>query len=111
MSASSRHDIYSVKELKRSRELSMIGAIVPAVGLREPSGDERYFSLCKIARKVERSSRCPARHSYGGDGLGAFEGFIEICIISSGFRQMSQSRDAGMPKDVDGKYLRCRECK
>jgi hypothetical protein len=52
MSASSRHDIYSVKELKRSRELSMIGAIVPAVGLREPSGDERYFSLCKIARKV-----------------------------------------------------------
>lgn len=78
MPARSRYNVYSVKELKRAQELGMIGAIVPALGLRQPSGDERYFSLYEIARKVGAILTLPSTPTRGM-GLDAFEGFIEIC--------------------------------
>jgi len=65
MPASGRHNIYSVNEVKRAQELSMIGAIASAVGLREPSGDERYFSLREIARKVGAILTLPAIRTLG----------------------------------------------
>jgi predicted TIM-barrel fold metal-dependent hydrolase len=80
----------AVRELTRGvKELGMVGAILPAVGLRQPFGDEKYFPVYEAAQEL---NVVLAVHGAPTEGLGldAFERLIEVRTLSHGFAQMKQ---------------------
>jgi predicted TIM-barrel fold metal-dependent hydrolase len=80
----------AVNELKRSvKELNMVGAILPGVGLRQPFGDESYFPVYEAAQEL---GTLLTVHAASGQsiGLDAFERLIELRTLSHGFGQMIQ---------------------
>jgi hypothetical protein len=80
----------AVKELKRAvKELNMVGAILPGVGLRQPFGDESYFPVYEAAEEL---GTLLTVHAASGQGIGldAFEKLIEVRTLSHGFGQMIQ---------------------
>jgi predicted TIM-barrel fold metal-dependent hydrolase len=80
----------AVEELKRAvKELNMVGAILPGVGLRQPFGDESYFPVYEAA---EQLGTLLTVHAASGQGIGldAFEKLIEVRTLSHGFGQMIQ---------------------
>jgi predicted TIM-barrel fold metal-dependent hydrolase len=80
----------AVKELRRAvTELGMVGAILPAVGLRRPFGDACYNPLYEEAQRLG----CVfAIHGAPAQGLGFdfFERLVEARVLSHPFAQMIQ---------------------
>ncbi len=80
----------AVKELRRAvEELGMVGALLPAVGLRQPLGDEGYFPFYEAAQELNATLTVHAAPAQG-IGLDGFERMIEIRTLSHGFGQMIQ---------------------
>jgi predicted TIM-barrel fold metal-dependent hydrolase len=80
----------AVKELRRAiTELGMVGAVLPAVGLRVPFGDPHYDPLYAEA---ERLGCMLAIHGAPAQGLGFdfFERLVEARALSHPFAQMIQ---------------------
>ena len=80
----------AVKELKRAvKELGFVGAILPAVGLRQPFGDQKYFPVYEAAEKL---GALLAVHAAPTQGIGVdnFDRLIEVRTLSHGFGQMIQ---------------------
>ena len=82
----------AVKELRRAiTELKLVGAMLPAVGLRKPLGHEDYWPLYAEAEKldcmvgVHATVRGP--HYFAAD---LFDQFIEVHTLSHSFAQMLQ---------------------
>ena len=81
----------SVEELRRARGLGVVGAMLPAIGLRKPLGHPDFWSIyaeaerldCMVA--VHATVRGP--HYFGGD---LFDTFIEVHTLSHAFAQMIQ---------------------
>ena len=80
----------AVKELRRAvTALGMVGAILPAVGLRRPFGDACYAPLYEEAQRLQ----CVlAVHGAPAQGLGFdfFERLVEARTLSHPFAQMIQ---------------------
>jgi len=81
-----------VKELRRAiGDLGLVGAMLPAVGLRKPLGHPDYWPIYKEAEKldcmlgVHATVRGP--HYFGGE---LFDYFIEVHTLSHAFAQMTQ---------------------
>ena len=80
----------AVKELTRAvNELGFVGAVLPAVGLRQPLGDERYFPVYEAAQKFGALLAVHAAPTQG-IGLDSFDHLIEVRALSHGFAQMIQ---------------------
>jgi len=80
----------AVKELRRVvQELKMVGAILPAVGLRQPFGDQRYFPVYEAAQELGALLAVHAAPTQG-IGVDAFDTLIEVRTLSHGFGQMIQ---------------------
>jgi predicted TIM-barrel fold metal-dependent hydrolase len=80
----------AVKELRRAvQELKMVGAILPAVGLRQPFGDQRYFAVYEAAQELGALLAVHAAPTQG-IGVDAFDTLIEVRTLSHGFGQMIQ---------------------
>src|SRR4029453_2240260 len=80
----------AVKELKRAvNELGFVGAVLPAVGLRQPLGDERYFPVYETAQKLGALLAVHAAPTQG-IGVDSFDRLIEVRTLSHGFGQMIQ---------------------
>ena len=80
----------AVKELKRAvKELGFVGAVLPAVGLRQPLGDERYFPVYEAAQELGALLAVHAAPTQG-IGLDSFDRLIEVRALSHGFGQMIQ---------------------
>jgi len=80
----------AVKELKRAvNELGFVGAVLPAVGLRQPLGDERYFPVYETAQELGALLAVHAAPTQG-IGVDAFDTLIEVRTLSHGFGQMIQ---------------------
>jgi predicted TIM-barrel fold metal-dependent hydrolase len=80
----------ALKELKRAiRELGMAGAVLPAVGLRQPFGDERYFPVYEAAQELDALLAVHAAPTQG-IGVDGFDRLIEVRTLSHGFGQMIQ---------------------
>ncbi|MEE8075463.1 MAG: amidohydrolase family protein [Candidatus Binatia bacterium] len=80
----------AVKELKRAvKELGMVGGILPAVGLRQPFGDERYFPIYEAAQELNAILTVHAGPTQDL-GLDLLERMIEVRTLSHGFGQMIQ---------------------
>jgi uncharacterized protein len=80
----------AVKELRRAvKELNMVGAILPAVGMRQPFGDERYFPVYEAAQELDALLAVHAAPTQG-IGVDAFDRLIEVRTLSHGFGQMIQ---------------------
>jgi uncharacterized protein len=80
----------AVNELTRAvNELGFVGAVLPAVGLRQPLGDERYFPVYEAAQKI---GALLAVHAAPTQGIGVdlFDRLIEVRALSHGFGQMIQ---------------------
>ena len=80
----------AVKELRRAvRELGMVGAVLPAVGLRIPFGD-RYYD--PVYEEAERLGCMLAVHGAPAQGLGFdfFDRLVEARALSHPFAQMIQ---------------------
>ena len=80
----------AVKELRRAvTEFGMVGAILPAVGLRRPFGDPQYDP---VYEEAERLGCMLAVHGAPAQGLGFdfFERLIEARALSHPFAQMIQ---------------------
>ena len=80
----------AVKELKRAvHDLGFVGAVLPAVGLRQPFGDPRYFPVYEAAQDL---GALLAVHAAPTQGLGvdSFDRLIEVRTLSHGFGQMIQ---------------------
>jgi len=80
----------AVKELRRAiTELGFVGAVLPAVGLRQPFGDEKYFPLYQAAEDL---GALLAVHAAPTQGIGVdlFDRLIEVRTLSHGFGQMIQ---------------------
>ena len=78
----------AVKELRRAvTELGMVGAILPAVGLRRPFGESYYDPLYA---EVQRLGCMFAIHGAPAQGLGFdfFERLVEARALSHPFAQM-----------------------
>lgn len=82
----------AVKELRRAvLELKMVGAFLPAVGLRLPLGNPQFHPIYEEAERlgcmvaVHATVRGP--HYFGADG---FDKFIEVHTLSHPFAQMMQ---------------------
>ena len=83
----------AVAELRRARqELGVVGAMLPAIGLRQPLGHRDFWPIyaeaerldCMVA--VHATVRGP--HAFGAD---QFDSFIEVHTLSHAFAQMSQT--------------------
>ncbi len=80
----------AVKELRRAvQELKMVGAILPAVGPRQPFGDQRYFPIYKEAQNLGALLTVHAAPTQG-IGVDTFDTLIEVRTLSHGFAQMIQ---------------------
>jgi uncharacterized protein len=80
----------AVSELRRAvHELKMVGAILPAVGIRQPFGDERYFPVYEAAQELGALLTVHAAPTQG-IGLDMFDTLIEVRTLSHGFAQMIQ---------------------
>jgi predicted TIM-barrel fold metal-dependent hydrolase len=80
----------AVKELRRAvKDLRMVGAILPAVGLRQPFGDQRYFPVYEAAQELGALLAVHAAPTQG-IGVDAFDTLIEVRTLSHGFGQMIQ---------------------
>jgi predicted TIM-barrel fold metal-dependent hydrolase len=80
----------AVKELRRAmKELGMVGAILPAAGLRRPLGEAYYNPLYEEAQKL---GCMLAVHGAPAQGLGFdfFERLVEARALSHPFAQMIQ---------------------
>ena len=80
----------AVKELRRAvTELGMVGAILPAVGLRRPFGEAYYEPLYEEAQRLGCMF---AVHGAPAQGLGFdfFERLVEARALSHPFAQMIQ---------------------
>ena len=80
----------AVRELRRAvTELGMVGAVLPAVGLRQPFGDSSYDP---VYREAERLDCMLAVHGAPAQGLGFdfFERLVEARALSHPFSQMIQ---------------------
>lgn len=80
----------AVKELRRAvTELGMVGAILPAVGLRRPFGESYYHPLYEEAQRLGCMF---AIHGAPAQGLGFdfFERLVEARALSHPFAQMIQ---------------------
>ena len=80
----------AVKELGRAvTELGFVGAVLPAVGLRQPLGDERYFPVYEAAQELGALLAVHAAPTQG-IGVDSFDRLIEVRALSHGFGQMIQ---------------------
>ncbi|MGH7872145.1 MAG: amidohydrolase family protein, partial [Candidatus Binatia bacterium] len=80
----------AIKELKRAvQELGFVGAVLPAVGLRQPLGDERYFPVYEVAQELGALLAVHAAPTQG-IGVDSFDRLIEVRALSHGFGQMIQ---------------------
>jgi predicted TIM-barrel fold metal-dependent hydrolase len=80
----------AVNELRRAvRDLGFVGAVLPAVGLRQPLGDQRYEPVYAAAQELGALLAVHAAPTEG-IGLDAFEKLIEVRTLSHGFGQMIQ---------------------
>ena len=80
----------AVKELRRAvRELGFVGAVLPAVGLRQPLGHEMYRPVYETAQELGALLAVHAAPTQG-IGLDAFDKLIEVRALSHGFAQMIQ---------------------
>jgi predicted TIM-barrel fold metal-dependent hydrolase len=80
----------AVKELRRAvTELGFVGAVLPAVGLRQPLGDERYEPVYAAAQELGALLTVHAAPTQG-IGLDNFDKLIEVRALSHGFGQMIQ---------------------
>ncbi len=80
----------AVKELRRAvKDFGMVGAILPAVGLRRPFGDSYYDP---VYEEAERLSCMLAVHGAPAQGLGFdfFDRLVEARALSHPFAQMIQ---------------------
>jgi hypothetical protein len=80
----------AVKELRRSvTDLGMVGAVLPAVGLRIPFGERHYDP---VYEEAERLGCMLAIHGAPAQGLGFdfFERLVEARTLSHPFAQMIQ---------------------
>ncbi len=80
----------AVRELRRAvRELGMVGAVLPAVGLRHPFGESYYDPLYDEAQRL---GCMLAVHGAPAQGLGFdfFERLVEARVLSHPFAQMIQ---------------------
>jgi uncharacterized protein len=82
----------AVNELRRvTRDLGMVGGMLPAVGLRKPLGHEDYWPLYEEAEKLGcmLASHATVRgpHYFGAE---IFDRFIEVHTLSHPFAQMMQ---------------------
>ena len=81
----------AVKELRRARELGFVGAMLPAVGLRQPLGHGDFWPIYAEAERlgtmvgVHATVRGP--HFFGAD---LFDRFVEVHTLSHPFAQMIQ---------------------
>jgi hypothetical protein len=80
----------AVKELRRVvGELGFVGAVLPAVGLRQPLGHEMYRPVYETAQELGALLAVHAAPTQG-IGLDAFDRLIEVRALSHGFGQMIQ---------------------
>ena len=80
----------AVNELRRAiTELGFVGAVLPAVGLRHPLGDERYFPVYDAAQELGALLAVHAAPTQG-IGVDCFDRLIEVRALSHGFGQMIQ---------------------
>ncbi|HEX9454640.1 MAG TPA: amidohydrolase family protein [Candidatus Binatia bacterium] len=80
----------AVKELRRAvKELGFVGAVLPAVGLRQPFGDEKYFPVYEAAQELGALLAVHAAPTQG-IGVDGFDTLIEVRTLSHGFGQMIQ---------------------
>lgn len=80
----------AIKELKRAvRELGFVGAVLPAVGLRQPFGDAKYFPVYEAAQELGALLAVHAAPTQG-IGVDGFDRLIEVRTLSHGFGQMIQ---------------------
>jgi predicted TIM-barrel fold metal-dependent hydrolase len=81
----------AVEELRRARTLGAVGAMLPAIGLRQPLGHPDFWPIYAEAERldcvvaVHATVRGP--HYFGGD---LFDRFIEVHTLSHAFAQMIQ---------------------
>lgn len=80
----------AVKELRRAvKDLGFVGAVLPAVGLRQPFGDARYFPVYEAAQELGALLAVHAAPTQG-IGVDGFDRLIEVRTLSHGFGQMIQ---------------------
>lgn len=80
----------AVNELKRAvNELAFVGAVLPAVGLRQPFGDTKYFPVYEAAQELGVLLAVHAAPTQG-IGVDSFDRLIEVRALSHGFGQMIQ---------------------
>jgi predicted TIM-barrel fold metal-dependent hydrolase len=82
----------AVKELRRAvTELGMVGAMLPAVGLRLPLGDPQYHPIYAEAERlgVMVGVHATVREA-ASFGAALFDSFIEVHTLSHPFAQMQQ---------------------
>jgi len=80
----------AVTELRRAvKELGFVGGVLPAVGLRQPFGDERYFPVYEAAQELNALLAVHAAPTQG-IGVDGFDRLIEVRTLSHGFGQMIQ---------------------
>ena len=89
----------AVKELRRAvTELGMVGAVMPAVGLRIPFGDRHYDP---VYTEAERLGCMLAVHGAPAQGLGFdfFERLVEARVLSHPFAQICLLYTSPSPRD------------
>lgn len=80
----------AIRELKRAvKDLGFVGAILPAVGLRQPFGDAKYFPVYETAQELGALLAVHAAPTQG-IGVDSFDRLIEVRTLSHGFGQMIQ---------------------
>jgi predicted TIM-barrel fold metal-dependent hydrolase len=80
----------AVKELQRAvQKLGFVGAVLPAVGLRQPFGAARYFPVYEAAQEMGALLAVHAAPTQG-IGVDGFDRLIEVRTLSHGFGQMIQ---------------------
>jgi len=80
----------AVRELRRAvGDLGFVGAVLPAVGLRQPLGHEMYKPVYEAAQELGALLAVHAAPTQG-IGLDAFDKLIEVRTLSHGFGQMIQ---------------------
>ena len=80
----------AIKELRRVvTELGFVGAVLPAVGLRQPFGHEKYFPVYEAAQELGALLAVLAAPTQG-IGVDGFDTLIEVRTLSHGFGQMIQ---------------------
>lgn len=80
----------AIEELRRAvKELGFVGAVLPAVGLRQPFGDPKYFPVYEAAQELDALLAVHAAPTQG-IGVDGFDKLIEVRTLSHGFGQMIQ---------------------